>query len=58
MSQLCYMPPCSNATLMAAAANITAGCAADIAADKFPNNTVAAAFTLYPTARELLCLKT
>jgi hypothetical protein len=58
MSGLCYSAPCSNDTVQSTIAAITQGCSADLARSGLPNNTVAAAFSLYPTVREVLCLKT
>lgn len=58
MSQLCYSQPCSNATLSAAAQAISTGCASDLQAGGLPNSTVQAAFSIYPTLREVLCTKT
>jgi len=58
MSQLCYSQPCSDAALMSAAQTISTGCASDIKMGGLPNNTVEAAFSIYPTLREVLCTKT
>jgi len=58
MSDLCYGPACSNATLMTAASTILAGCAADLKNETLSNSTVTTAFSLYPLVREVLCLKT
>lgn len=58
MTELCYMQPCSNATLTQAAQTIEAGCASDLATSKVSNQTIATIFGLYPLIREVLCLKT
>lgn len=58
MSSLCYNQPCSNATLAAAAETITTGCNSTLVAAKLPANIVSTVFSVYPTMRETLCLKT
>lgn len=58
MTDLCYQAPCSNETLAAAASQIAQGCAADLQSSNLTAQTVTDAFSVYPTLREVLCLKT
>lgn len=58
MSDLCYMQPCSNETLDAAAQTIIAGCSSDLEKDGLSDSVVTEAFGAYPLVREILCTKT
>jgi hypothetical protein len=59
MSDLCYTyPACSNQTLQDAAASVISGCSADLADGSIPDTVISQIFGIYPTLREVLCLKT
>jgi len=58
MTDLCYMPPCSNDTLYNASVAISTACSADLAKYSITNATFLAAIEEYTLAREILCLKT
>ena len=58
MTELCYNQPCSNDTLTQAAQQISQGCASDLQASNITADTITMIFDIYPTLREVLCLKT
>lgn len=58
MTELCYNEPCSNDTLTAAAQQVAQGCADDLTASGLTAEQLTEIFSIYPTLREVLCLKT
>ncbi|RXK35552.1 hypothetical protein M231_07184 [Tremella mesenterica] len=58
LSTLCSSSPCSNLTLSNATSTLLSGCSTDLASAKIDNSTVYSIVSLYPLAREIVCLKT
>jgi hypothetical protein len=61
MTDLCALPPCSNATLAAVVANVTSGCPTEFASLGISGSSTAEITAdvqaAYPAVRQALCLK-